>query len=121
MQSVFVGDGYDLRGRIAAVPGLHPRVDIRYRPAAMRIRLREKMARNADELDDVLAQIFFEQISEFRVGADLKGNGGETIKLTVEQYKTLHANIHQGIYNYVFGWSGPDLAEEEKNSGGAPT
>lgn len=29
----FIGDGYDLKGRIAAIPGLYPELRFTYRPA----------------------------------------------------------------------------------------
>jgi hypothetical protein len=114
-ESIFVppDDGYTLAGRIDGIPGLFPTVDFRYRPAVPSVRLQWTEAAGLGAKERVGAEIIERNVRE------LRANGGDAVRLTVEQAKRLHADVFQGLLFACLGFVGPRLEEREKNSDSA--
>jgi fido (protein-threonine AMPylation protein) len=113
MPSIFVGDGYDLRGKWDAVPGLYPAGSFRYRPAAPSLRFRYGAARDAAEQEQVACDIVAKQLIDVTVEGD-----GEARKLDAKHVGQLHAGLFNVIWSYVMGYQGPDVVngDDAKNS-----
>lgn len=114
MLSIFVNDGYTLAGHVDAVAGLFPRVEFTYRPAAPSLRFRYQGARGPDDQERVASEIMAEQLIGIAAGEDLTER-----RLTAEQCRKLHADLFNGIWNYILGYQGPDPSTDLGNSGTA--
>lgn len=108
--SIFVDDGYWLPGEVAELPGLHPGLRFDYRPVTGPER-RAYLAMGSD----AAAAFLLDRARQFL--PTVRGvPQGQPLTLAVEQAKRLHANLYNGIADFVLGFSGPSQQDREKNS-----
>jgi hypothetical protein len=117
MPSIYVQDGYTLRGSVPAdKDGVYPAVRFSYRPATHGIRFEYADATGPGARAKCAAAIVCRQLVSLEV---LDGdNPPQPVTLTEEQLaKTpLHADLFLALFNHVMGYVGPDVSEKEKNS-----
>lgn len=107
MASMFIDDGYTVRRKIEAVPGLYPAVDVVYRPAIAKVRLELATATGRG----VDATFAFENDLIAKHLASL--NGGP---ISPEMAGKLVPNLRNAILDLVLGYAGADEVTDAKNS-----
>lgn len=107
----FVPDGFTLKGRVPAVPGLYPAALFTYRPATPGLSF-ELSTADPGQRAEVAARILCRQLVELRA----EGQDGPAVRLTPDQAMRLHRGLFQELFDTVMGYRGPDVGEMEKNS-----
>ena len=108
--SIFIADGYTLKGRVPAAPGLYPAVEFTYRPATHGAFAEVANAAPADR-EDVVCRVLCKHLVDLRVEGD-----GQAVKLNAAQAAKLHRGLFQALFDTVMGYAGPDVGAMEGNS-----
>lgn len=108
--SIFIADGYTLKGRVPACPGLYPAVEFTYRPAT-HAAFAEVAAAAPQDREDVVCRVLCRHLGDLRIGGD-----GQPFRLNVAQTAKLHRGLFQELFDTVMGYRGPDVGAMEGNS-----
>lgn len=109
-RSIFIKptDGYTLDGKVEAVPGLHGEVRFKYRPATPALQF------DHTGTAESAARILAKQVTDVVVIDD--GEETPPMRLSADQWRSVHASIWRAAWLYVMGSIGPHVEESEKNS-----
>lgn len=106
MLSLFIDDGYTAAKTLPAAPGLHPEVQVRYRPCLARVRTEHQYA----------AQVGAEKVAEFedkliaKHVVDLNGEPLDAAKAA--RVKPL---LRGKLLDLILGYAGETEAADAKN------
>ena len=116
MPSVFINDGFSLKGKIEAVPGLFPSCEFSYRAGAPEVRLSVEMAATLQARIEAESKI----IADHYLGFHAVNDDGslEPIVLKQDTIKRLHPAIFRTLVNHILGYVGPSVESEAKKSHG---
>jgi hypothetical protein len=112
-ETLFVQDGQTFTGNVPRFPGVHPAVQIKYRPAVNADRVEYNTAPPFEKAE-VAARIISRQVQTIRAMKDGVPDG-EGYRVDVPQAMKLHAALSGAVLDLVLGFAGP-AAESEKNS-----
>ena len=109
----FILDGYEKSASIPAVPGLHPALRVRYRPALFDERLDHLSARDVDgrEGTERIARMVVRHLESW--DAKVKG---EVAPRTAEMVRKLQPALLERLLNLVLGYTPAEEAADAKNS-----
>lgn len=108
---LFIHDGWTCKGRVAAVPGLHPAVCFTYRPATPRLRYEMMQAEPAERFNTACSIL-----CRLLVSVQVEGEP-DAVKLVPAQAEQMPADVFQQMFDAVMCYVGPNLPTEgaEKN------
>jgi hypothetical protein len=108
---LFIHDGWTCKGRVDAVPGLHPAVEFTYRPATPRQRYEFQLAEAARKVD-VACDLLCRLLVSVRVAGDDK-----EFQLQPAQAAQLPADVFSAMFDMAMCFVAPNVTTEqaEKN------
>ena len=110
--ALWIEDGYTRSHRVEAVPGLHPAVEVSFRPAVERERKRYDAAlatRDAEKVEAFEADLIARHV--------LAINGAPP-SAWKDKLHRLHPTVRATVLNLVLSYTPARWAEAEGNSGG---
>jgi hypothetical protein len=116
--SIFTQAGLTLTDVIPGTPGLHPGLEVTYRPLLNGPERRAFEETPAARRDAAEAALMLDRLDSFRPAPGNRPEG-EPLRMTEEQLGLLWPNLYFNLLNRILGYVGPSLAEQEKNSSGA--
>lgn len=118
MPSVFVGDGFDLKGELPGMEGLYPATRFTYRTARGQ-QLFRWQATPWQAQESVAAEIVCGHLTEFEAQND--DGTWEKLTFNVESAQTMHPNILLGVLNHILGYMKPVVRVSLPKSPGGTT
>lgn len=106
MLSIFIDDGYTATKTLPAAPGLHPEVQVQYRPCLGRVRTEHQYA----------AQTGAEKVAEFEdrlLAKHVTGLNGESIDAA--KAGRLKPALRGKLLDLILGYAGEDERSDAKN------
>lgn len=113
MDLCFIEDGYSRETTIPAVPGLHPALSVRFRPALAEVRFEYLRANDLNAKEQVarVAKVLKAHLESW----DAKKRDGGTADITEALLARLHPALLQRLLDLVLGYSPADQATDAKN------
>jgi hypothetical protein len=116
--SLFAEAGLVLTDVIPGTPGLHPGMEVTYRPLIDGPARREHINTPPALLPAAERKLILDRLDGFRAAPGNRPEG-EQFRMTEELLGKLWANLYDGTLNRILGYVGPSLASAEGNSSGA--
>lgn len=117
MDPVFIDDGYNRDGHVAAQPGLHGALTFRYRPALPEERFQYALTKDRDGDGKAyvrrMALLLAKHLQEWDAA---RGPDQSPVPITAEALTRLHPNVLNGVLDQVLGYTAADARADEKNS-----
>lgn len=106
MPSAYVGDGYDLKSTIAAIPGAMPSIRFQYRICKIARRMKyQNTAGDEDKQVAAACELICENVNEICFETDAKG--WDRLDVNAELLTMLHPLAFLTIVGHVLGNIGP--------------
>lgn len=112
MDSLFIDDGYQKDGQVAAEPGLHGALAFRFRPALLEERL--EFARDGTA-GRAYAKKAAALLDKHVIDWEAKDGKGQTVQKSADAFLRLHPNVFNKMVDQVLGYTAADQAEAAKN------
>lgn len=108
--SIYIMDGFTCDGKVDGVPGLHPAVRFKYRPAAYKARAEMNAAFTPEQREDAVAKVIHSHLVDVIAGDDPATR--ERVVLKLDDVKRLHCGIAEVMVGHILGSYAPVVEDE---------